>query len=387
MRTCGSYISGIALRVAGLTLELLGIIVVLQGFVFIPEMKSLAPASGLLTVLGGLTVWLGYKVALGGRRRISRRVLSDQQFPDGSFVLYLRSFSDDDDRQRMDARLSDVPFNTITNWVMASGLTEEEQLVAALHPAGPVLTVGNPGDQRSYAGAWRLDLPAAEWQPRIVAAMRRARLVVLTVGTGHWLVWEYAQAIQHVEPQRLMLAVFPGADAYDQFRKLAAEEIAAMRRASPPALPAHPAHTELAWHPGTGRTGPWFIRFDENWSAKRILPQGKYGRNHGRNYVKTSFRNALSEVFPALIAADMAVGRTAAARQLSRTLERREQWSQLRAELTTRLLKSVPFTIFTVFFPGLSPAARIILLCVGVGPVLISVGRRAWRLRQQSRLK
>jgi hypothetical protein len=332
-------------------------------------------------LLSALAAWAGYRVEWYGRRLLSRWAPSSLRFPDGSFVFYLRSFNDDDGRQRLGVRIIDVPFNIITCWVFASGLTEEEQFVAALRSVGPVLAVGNPGDHRPYAGAWRLDLAAKEWRPRVVADMERARMVVLAAGTGPGLIWEYAQAIRHVQPQRLMLAIFAEASEYEQFRNLAAEEITAMGHASPPILPDYPAARKLPWNRATGETGPWFVRFDENWSTERITPKGVYVRR----YIKWSFRNALFAVFPGLIASEMAVGRTFEGGRLQRTLERHHWWSHVRADTARRLVIAVPAIIIVAFIPDLPVSFKVTFACFDMATILIAAGHRASRFRRQSR--
>jgi hypothetical protein len=380
MRTREAYVSGAALSAIGLMIQLLGIAELLRGFIYISPNPT-PVTSDLLTLCGGLAAWAGFRIRWYGRRRLSRRTSSSRRFSDSAFVLYLRSFDDDDGRQRLGVRLIDVPFNIITCWVFASGLTEEEQFVAALRPVGPVLAVGNPGDRQPRAGAWRLDLPAKEWRPRVAADMERARLVVLMAGTGPGLVWEYAQAIRHVQPRRLMLAILAEASEYEQFRKLATEEVAGMGNVPPPVLPDYPSHEESPWNRATGETGLWFVRFDENWSTERIIPKPVYARK----YMKWSFRNALLAVFPGLIAADMAAGRTRAARLLQRTLERHLWRSQLWADVARRLVIAVPAILIVTFIPHLSDFFKITFACFDVVTIFITAGWRASVFRRRSR--
>jgi hypothetical protein len=110
--------------------------------------------------------------------------------PEALPVLYLRSFSDD-------ARASKT----------VGMLTEEEQLVEALLPFGPVLAVGRPGESLPEVGATRLYLSDDEWQERVARMMSEAILVVIRTGASHGLAWEVDTAVRAVAPQSLLLIV------------------------------------------------------------------------------------------------------------------------------------------------------------------------------------
>ncbi|THA30533.1 hypothetical protein [Streptomyces sp. A1547] len=142
-------------------------------------------------------------------------------------VLYLRSFEDDS-----------VTKSSHLAGSYALGFqqfTEEQELTLALSPAGPVIAVGQPGEQLPLLGAHRLYMDE-DWQNRVIELMTRARLVVLRLGTTEGVWWEFEQASARVGPERLLLLVPSDAeDAYEQFRQRAHPHI------NLPALPDPPA--------------------------------------------------------------------------------------------------------------------------------------------------
>ena len=120
-------------------------------------------------------------------------------------VLYLRSFADDRTAAAVDpTRTADL----------ATGLAEvesrEELLAIVLGSIGPVVTVGRPGERIPPIGAARLYLPPGDWQPRVAQLMDLAALVVLRLGDGAGLWWEFAYCVRHLPPEKVIVLV-PGA--------------------------------------------------------------------------------------------------------------------------------------------------------------------------------
>ncbi|MFD6181483.1 hypothetical protein [Streptomyces goshikiensis] len=143
-------------------------------------------------------------------------------------VLYLRSFEDDSVTKRSHLAGSYA--------IGFQQFTEEQELTLALSPAGPVIAVGQPGEQLPLVGAHRLYMDE-DWQNRVIELMTRARLVVLRLGTTEGVWWEFEQALARVGPERLLLLVpSDSEDAYEHFRQRAHPCISLPALPDPPAL-------------------------------------------------------------------------------------------------------------------------------------------------------
>lgn len=144
---------------------------------------------------------------------------------DESFVLYLRSFSEDQGRGA-DGRVSTVSVaepSALQTFVSFSGYGIEEQLVAAVRHLGRVLAVGTRGQLGPPAGCERLPLFEDDWQGPVQDLMSRARLVILVLDPTPGTLWEFVTATQVVEPRRLVLVATDEA-AYERFRREARAE-------------------------------------------------------------------------------------------------------------------------------------------------------------------
>ncbi|UNO43482.1 hypothetical protein [Streptomyces sp. MST-110588] len=257
-----SRVRGTLLRTAGGAVLVLGALVVTAGFA---RWKSAGgPAGGSRTwwevylldpgmmVTGSAVVLAGRELARRGRRHFATILNSPGEVGPGPFVLYLRSFADDRHRAALEGPITHGSAHTVSD-IILSGDSEEEQLVAALRPLGPVVAAGRPGERLPEAGADRLRLTDADWQPAIVDLMSRARLVVLAVGPGPALMWELVVALRTVPPERLVLVIPMEPKAYEGFRALVAVELRReakresalperrrTERRPPPSLPDYP---------------------------------------------------------------------------------------------------------------------------------------------------
>jgi hypothetical protein len=174
-----------------------------------------------------------------GRRHRARVFTSPDEIPDRPFVLYLRSFADDVQLDVAQFR----PGMPILNQFLVSGRSGEEQLARAVRRLGPLVAVGEPGERLPYVGADRVYLPAGEWQPPVRDLIGRARLVVLAVGRSDGALWELAECMRVLAPERLVLLVPLERDEYRDFRS------AAVKRGIPPAaLPLYPPDASLGGH-------------------------------------------------------------------------------------------------------------------------------------------
>lgn len=274
---------GIALLIAAWVLQLAGTAAALAGLageiaiVFaithnINETIALFPVAGIiLFIVEYFALIEGRKLGILSRQHLSPVITATRQLQSGSFVVYLRSFEDDQARRSMEWRGPASVFTRLQN-VPLSGRTEEEQLVAALKSAGPVVALGRPGEALPAAGALRIYPAGESWQETVLDLMKRARLVVMALGPGQGLMWELLEAVQVLPPDRLILLVLMGREPYAQFRRDFARRLPGAGRRPPrkarprPILPSYPpAEYHLRHSKG------WLIRFGSNWKASPVV--------------------------------------------------------------------------------------------------------------------
>jgi hypothetical protein len=175
----------------------------------------------------------GLNLRRKGRRHLIPTIAVPEDLPPDSYVLYLRSFSDDDAFEKPQRLYG----SAVLHHFLISGRSEEERLAAAVKRLGPLVAVGKPGETLPYAGARRLYLPHDEklWKPVVSAMMADARLVVLSLGPGHHTMWELVEAARILPPERLVLLVPMDKTEYEEFRTKAHGRLRVLP--DPPALP------------------------------------------------------------------------------------------------------------------------------------------------------
>jgi hypothetical protein len=176
----------------------------------------------LVESMGILVYNAGRRLDLRGRRILSP-VMAPSVVPrEGSFVLYLRPFRDDEALRTMDTHYSanQISAHGSEYSVVQSGLTLEEQLVAALRTIGPVIAVGRPGEPVPEAGAIRTYRPDDEWRDAVLDLMRRARFVFIVLGPDDGLAWELTQAVRNVPPHRLALVALDPLISREEYTRL-----------------------------------------------------------------------------------------------------------------------------------------------------------------------
>lgn len=174
-------------------------------------------AVAALVVMGIVLMGLGNAILRTGVQYFDKIIASPDDLTPGRYVLYLRSFQDD---QRL-SRPHRVPL--AGGWLTAAialGEGEEERIRAALSWAGPLVGVGIPGERVPRAGARRLYLPGEDWQDPVRTLMRGATLVVIVLGTGRGTLWEIREAMRILPPERLLLLVPMRQRPYEEFRAL-----------------------------------------------------------------------------------------------------------------------------------------------------------------------
>jgi hypothetical protein len=103
---------------------------------------------------------------------------------------------------------------------MSGWLTEEEQLCEVLQPFGDLVAIGKPGETLPTPGAARLYASDAEWKKVVTDQMQTARLVVIRAGISEGLLWELKEAVQVVNPKKLLILILSMRKKhYEAFRK------------------------------------------------------------------------------------------------------------------------------------------------------------------------
>ncbi|MFC4337005.1 hypothetical protein [Salininema proteolyticum] len=178
-----------------------------------------AAASGfsLLGYFGTRFFNVGRDLVLDSRRSTAPTLPEGTELPTGEFVLYLRTF-------RTDRTLDNIP---VTEPRPEMGpdrhfiptLTQEESLVEALSPAGPVVAIGNPKENLPRLGAVRMYCSGSDWQATVADMIGKARLTVISIGAGEGTMWEIAEAMRLLPPQRLLLLV-PDRLGDEEYRRI-----------------------------------------------------------------------------------------------------------------------------------------------------------------------
>ncbi|GHB73156.1 hypothetical protein GCM10010331_71390 [Streptomyces xanthochromogenes] len=310
-----SRVRGVLLRLTGGLLVTVGIITEVIGFGRFQAMTryhiGTHPwwATFVVTAVmavGGFVIYAGRLLQRDGRRHSTKVIDPSATAELGEFVLYLRSFDDDVDRAQLESSITQGIASTVGD-VVLSGKTEEEQLIAALRPAGRVVAAGQPGQVLPPAGADRFFMADDNWQQTILDLMIRARLVVIAAGGGQAVLWELTQAFRYLTPpQRLVLLIPMEPQAYNTFRDRVSaalrQEVEHVRAETgrewlPPELPDYPPGDTRSWN----STVKGLILFDEGWRPHfSRLGVPRAGLSRPRRQVYFSVRRVLHPVFTQL---------------------------------------------------------------------------------------
>ncbi|MFJ9855197.1 hypothetical protein [Streptomyces sp. NPDC101150] len=147
--------------------------------------------------------------AMAGNRYLANIITSPADMSEGSYVLYLRPFSQDASASALTPRHGNLNFfNNPATWIAQSNRSHEERLSALFAEFGPLLAVGSPGEQvPGGAGASRMYLPLDDWKGTVGRLIENAGLIVLGTGPGPGTLWEYAEVLRRSHPTRLILLV------------------------------------------------------------------------------------------------------------------------------------------------------------------------------------
>jgi hypothetical protein len=150
---------------------------------------------GLIGFLGAFLVWRGSQYH---HKLDAESILSDHK----PHVLYLRSFRSDPSFPNYDGVA-----------------TMEERLADVLQPFGDLVAIGQPGERLPKPGAARMYASEEEWKEVVKRQILAARLVIIRAGEGKNLLWELKQAVETLNPQKLLILVLDmKAKDYESFR-------------------------------------------------------------------------------------------------------------------------------------------------------------------------
>ncbi|MCC9308499.1 hypothetical protein LN042_15620 [Kitasatospora sp. RB6PN24] len=201
-------VGGAGVLVGALRGRTLGNTVNTPGYDGPPFFVAVLLYAGIMIVGSALLV---VSLSLGRRARVhlTRTLPSVAGLLPGSYVLYLRPFSQDLVSSGIAPAASDS--NAFTNparVIVRSGRTYEEHLGKTFRKYGPLIAVGRPGEELpGGSGARRTYLPVDDWKDTVRELMDNARLIILGAGPGPGTVWEYVEVMRRREPSRLVILV------------------------------------------------------------------------------------------------------------------------------------------------------------------------------------
>lgn len=191
-------------RVSGWILTSIGAALLLAAFVLLLATIRTpnAPMAGAASGLAGIGVIL-YNRGRQSLRPTGQEVLADTAvWP----VFYLRSFRRDVDSAQIVTPLVE-PQGLTWNPLAFYAATEEEQIVGALSPIGPVVALGQPGETLPPIGAARLYFDEQSWKSGVASIVRRATLNVLFADDTESVLWEFSELQRIASPAHVMLLV------------------------------------------------------------------------------------------------------------------------------------------------------------------------------------
>ena len=184
-------------------------------------------------------------------KRLRASALSDLQTNDKPPILYLRSFSEDLDNNE--------------NRLIQS--TYEEDLAVALSSIGPLVAIGQPGDEVSPLGATRIYVSDDDWQEKVQRLMEISQLVVIHAGTTDALMWEFEATLCELEPRKLIISVLSWADL-DENRR--ADNYTKFKKKFEKVSRDLGLSITLPENVGEAN----FVVFDEDWTPRRVALTG-----------------------------------------------------------------------------------------------------------------
>ncbi len=97
--------------------------------------------------------------------------------------------------------------------------TEEEELARAVNDIGPLVAIGEPQEDLSRLGAARMYVADPKWHEAALALVRRARLVIMRIGSSPGFWWELEAVMKSMMPEQLILLIPRNQALYDEFQR------------------------------------------------------------------------------------------------------------------------------------------------------------------------
>jgi hypothetical protein len=243
------------------------------------EMDAWESFMGLIKFIATIMLLMGGFLYWRGRQHETLRTAGRALYDSKPDVLYLRAFETD---ASFHEYLGKIIFHESIRSAISG--TEEEQLREALEPFGDLIAIGKPGETLPTPGAARLYASDAEWKNVVAKQMERARLVVIRAGSSAGLLWELEQAVQVLNPKKVVILVFNmWQKKYEAFRKEA-------------------ERTFKCTFPKADEIGRFwrvsgFIRFSANWEPTFLPLRMPYYRRSTYKPYRRLFKFALGPVF------------------------------------------------------------------------------------------
>jgi hypothetical protein len=219
----------------------------------------LSVLSATIACSGAFLYWRGRQYAA---QAIAESVITDAK----PHLLYLRPFRSD--------------YTTIKALGPSLETTEEEQLADVLRPFGELVAIGRPGEGLPTPGAARIYASDEEWKEVVKRQMQTARLVVIMAAVGENVLWELTQAVEALEPQKVLILVL----------EMTAKDYESFRTKANPILGVSLPGARATWRRGVSG----FISFAANWKPSFLALKAPYFRSGS---FKSLAKYALRPVF------------------------------------------------------------------------------------------
>jgi hypothetical protein len=172
-------------------------------FLVDPDPEFLVLWPGLFLVLLALFTsrWATPYLFFKGKHYLARSEPAERLQDPRPPVVLLRAFQADVAGQWRQSVAPKAPPTA----ALHQGSTFEEDLAEVVRPIGPLVALGQPGEEFPPAGAARFHEANQTWKDRVVDLLKGARLVILMPGTSEALLWETSMAFQLVKPQQLLI--------------------------------------------------------------------------------------------------------------------------------------------------------------------------------------
>lgn len=129
-------------------------------------------------------------------RKLSRKQNKNKELRyNEPFILYLRSFIDDNKGQKF------------VDPVLSETKTEEENLISVLSEVAPVYCIGSPEEKYTPFGAQRIYVAEHQWKEKVIEMAKYAKSVVLRLGETNNFWWEVEMCLKTIDKDKLLFII------------------------------------------------------------------------------------------------------------------------------------------------------------------------------------